>query len=269
MKKWSPVMAVIFIIFFSSCSPGSNTNSPPQNQIITPAESVSDSKQKKADYTPEDKTTNSNHEPREEKPLERVPQEEPEKEVPLKEIKGLVRIDKLDPDIVIDLKYATEDNFTGRQVYTVPICLLRRTTAEKLIKANNEFMETGHRIKIWDGYRPPYAQQMFWDIVRDPRYVANPKNGSSYHDTGCTVDITLVDANGEEVVMPSAFDDFSIKASRKYTGSSSEAKKNMEYLTEVMKRNGFTTINSEWWEFRDKDIGKYSPVDVKLEDFLD
>lgn len=191
----------------------------------------------------------------------------PEKK-PLKEVTGMVRIDEMDPDIAIDLKYATADNFTGKKVYPVSVCALTKETAQKLIAANDEFIKDGYRVKIWDAYRPLYVQQIFWDIVQNPQYVADPKYGSS-HSTGCTVDMTLVDMNGNEVEMPTAFDDFSSKASRKYAGASAKAKKNLDYLTKIMLENGFTTINSEWWEYRDSDIKKYPQLDISLEEFLD
>lgn len=252
MKKCMFFIAIILLIMLTSCSQNLNNSNTAPGHTVSPSENTGNTSLNEKsdniliDNDMADKTRESK---------------------PLKEIQGLVRIDELDSNIVIDLKYATSDNFAGRRVYAVNVCALRRTTAEKLIKANKEFMKDGYRIKIWDGYRPLYVQQIFWDIVKNPLYVSDPKFGSS-HSTGCTVDVTLVDKSGKEVAMPTVFDDFSTKASRKYTGASKEAKKNLEYLTAVMKRNGFTTINSEWWEYRDTEMGKYPEVDIKLEDFL-
>lgn len=248
MKRYNALILIILFTMMVSCSKTPNTsNTTPSSN--TP--SVSDNKT----ISESDK----NNAPKDSNATEKKP---------VKEVMGLVRVDEMDPDIVIDLKYATPDNFTGRQIYTANVCALRKSTAEKLMKANEEFMKDGYRIKIWDGFRPIYVQQIFWDIVKDPRYVANPKYGSS-HSTGCTVDVTLVGKDGLDVEMPTLFDDFSEKASRSYTGVSDEAKKNLAYLTKVMKRNGFTTINSEWWEFRDTEIGRYQQLDIKLEEFLD
>ena len=131
------------------------------------------------------------------------------------EIQGLVRVYDIDPTIVIDLRYATENNFTGKQVYPVSVCLLRKETARKLAAANAEFNKDGYRIKIWDAYRPPSVQKIFWELVPDERYVANPAQGGSRHNRGGAVDITLVDKGGREIEMPSDFDDFSEKASVK------------------------------------------------------
>jgi D-alanyl-D-alanine dipeptidase len=188
----------------------------------------------------------------------------------IKEVQGLVRIEDLDDTIVVDMRYAAENNFTGRKVYPADVCLIRRATGEKLVKANREFKTKGYRLKIWDAYRPVYVQKIFWDIVKDSRYVSNPnKGGLLAHCCGIAADVTLVDIEGHEVLMPTGFDDFSIKASRSYTKSSSEARRNMEYLTEVMKRNGFDTISSEWWHFLDSDRKGCKNLDVRLEEFLE
>jgi len=183
-------------------------------------------------------------------------------------INGLVRIRDIDPDIVVDLKYATENNFTGRKIYPNDVCVLQEATALKLANANREFMEMGYRIKVWDAYRPVYVQKIFWEIVPDSRYVANPYNGGSKHNRGTAVDITLVDMEGNELEMPSGFDDFTGKGSRNSSNMSENARKNMELLTDVMVRNGFTTISSEWWHFNDSDSDKYGIIDVNLDEFL-
>lgn len=186
----------------------------------------------------------------------------------LEKATGLVRVKDIDPSIIIDLKYATSDNFTGQKVYTVPICLLQKQTAEKLKKANQEFIKDGYRIKIWDAYRPFDVQKKFWKLVPDSRYVANPKKGSR-HNRGCSVDITLVDDNGIELEMPTSFDDFSQKASRSYKGNSNNARDNLKYMTDIMCKNGFNTINSEWWHFDDTNWEEYVILNIPLEIFKD
>lgn len=183
-------------------------------------------------------------------------------------INGLVRVQEIDPDIVVELRYATENNFTGKKVYPNDVCVLRETTALKLADANRELMEMGYRIKVWDAYRPVYVQRIFWEIVPDSRYVANPDKGGSKHNRGTAVDVTLVDMEGNELEMPSGFDDFTGKGSRNNKNMSENARRNMELLTDVMVRNGFTTISTEWWHFNDSDSDKYDIIDVNLEEFL-
>lgn len=179
---------------------------------------------------------------------------------------GLVAVAAVDDTIVIDLRYATVDNFTGRQVYPHAVCLLRAPTAAKLAAANAELKTYGYRIKIWDAYRPPDVQRAFWQLVPDERYVAHPDKGSR-HTRGGAVDVTLVDASGTELVMPSAFDDFSPRASRHSQAMSAEAARNLAILTQVMLRHGFTAIDSEWWHFEDNDTS-FALLDVPFERFL-
>lgn len=168
----------------------------------------------------------------------------------------LVNIKDIDDTIIVDLKYAQEDNFTGKKIYESNECYLRRGTAKKLANSNKEFKKDGYTIKIYDGYRPLEVQKKFWELVPDSRYVAPPSRGSR-HNRGASVDMTLVDEDGSEIEMSSKFDDFSEKASRNYKGSSEETKKNLNYLTEIMMKNGFTTITTEWWHFDDNEWSKY------------
>ena len=181
-------------------------------------------------------------------------------------MKGMVEVRDIDPDIEVALAYASEDNFTGEQLYPVEVCLLRKKTAKKLASANEQFKKDGYRLKIWDAYRPLRVQEKLWQHFQDPVYVADPQTGSN-HNRGAAVDVTLVDDTGEKLEMPTGFDVFTREASRGYPGMSAEARKNMEYLTAVMVENGFTPIESEWWHFNDEDVGKYDLLDLCLSEF--
>ena len=184
----------------------------------------------------------------------------------LKVIDGFVKVSDIDSNILIDLKYATTNNFTHQKVYPTDICVLRLSTAEKLAKANAEFEKMGYRIKIWDAYRPLSVQKIFWSIEPNAKYVANPATGGSIHNRGCAVDITLVDKDGNDLSMPSGFDDFTEKAYPSNPDMSSEARANLDILTKVMTENGFVTITTEWWHFEDSNKNKYpvSDVDISL-----
>jgi len=184
------------------------------------------------------------------------------------ELRGLVEVRHVDSNILVNLYYATEENITGEVLYPVEVCLLQRGTAEKLAAANAEFMRDGYRLKIWDGYRPLNVQEALWEKKPDPRYVADPAVGSN-HNRGAAVDVTLVDEDGNKLEMPTGFDDFEEEASRDYEGMSKEARENMDYLTEVMIRNGFTPIQSEWWHFNDANVYEYDFIDLTLEEFLE
>lgn len=186
----------------------------------------------------------------------------------LQEINGLVLVKAVDPNLETELRYATTNNFTKQKVYPYDICVLQKTTVIKLEKANAELMKLGYRLKIWDAYRPISVQRIFWEIMPDSRYVANPDKGGSKHSRGTAVDVTIIDMEGNELEMPSGFDDFSSKAARNSTEMSDSARKNMDLLTNTMIKNGFTTISTEWWHFNDSESDQYKAIDVNLEEFL-
>jgi len=191
-----------------------------------------------------------------------------EKEIePIKEFEGFVLLKSLDSSLKFDIRYATTNNFTKTKVYPTDICVLRLDTANKLKKANDILKDLGYRIKVYDAYRSISVQRIFWNLVPDNRYVANPDEGGSIHNKGCAVDITMVDENRQEVEMPSDFDEFSEKAYRENINMSDKAKKNLKILTDVMIESGFTTISTEWWHFEDNEKYKYSVADIDLNKF--
>lgn len=179
-------------------------------------------------------------------------------------IDGFVKVTDIDDTIVTDLRYATTDNFTGQKVYPTDTCVLRLTTAKKLAAANAQVAKLGYRIKVWDAYRPVSVQKIFWSIYPDSRYVANPSTGGSVHNRGCAVDVTLVDRDGNELVMPTGFDDFSDKASPTSSAMSAEARANLDVLRDAMLGNGFTAATTEWWHYNDSDRNKYPIAEVDL-----
>lgn len=157
------------------------------------------------------------------------------------------------PGIVTELKYATEDNFTGMAIYPFSDCYLRYGTVQKLRAVCEELGSLGLSLKIWDGFRPVYGQFALWEACPDPRYVADPSKGFGNHPRGNTVDVTLVDASGKELKMPTAFDDFSALADRDYSDCTAEAAENALLLQTVMEKHGFRGYQAEWWHFSDTD----------------
>ncbi|HEY9692410.1 MAG TPA: M15 family metallopeptidase [Oculatellaceae cyanobacterium] len=172
-------------------------------------------------------------------------------------------IQSVNKDIVIDIRYATANNFMGQKVYPVAKCLLKPTVAKKLSNVQQDLAQLGLGLKVYDCYRPLSIQKLMWKIVQDERYVANPATGSK-HNRGAAVDLTLIDSNGKELEMPSAFDDFTEKAHRNYTGSSTQALKNSLLLENAMKKRGFKSIPTEWWHFESPDWKKFSVMNVPL-----
>lgn len=160
----------------------------------------------------------------------------------------LVDIQSVIPNIQIELKYATKENFTGEIVYNFSCCLLLKEAALKLRDVQDELELLGLGLKVWDGFRPVSAQWFFWQLMPDERYVSDPRKGGR-HTRGTAVDLTLVTKEGKELLMPSNFDDFSEKAHQDYMGACHEAIENRELLREVMERHGFENLCTQWWHF--------------------
>jgi zinc D-Ala-D-Ala dipeptidase len=175
----------------------------------------------------------------------------------------LVDVVAIAPRIIIDMRYATSDNFTQKVIYASHRAYLLKHVAEALKKVSDECNALGYALKIWDAYRPLQAQHILWNLVPDERYVADPKKGSR-HNRGCAVDVTLVDSNGNELDMGTAFDDFSQKAHRDYTQLSDAVIKNRNLLQNVMERNGFIGWHNEWWHFDYADWEQHPILDVPL-----
>ena len=165
----------------------------------------------------------------------------------------LVRVLDYIPTIQVELKYATEDNFTGKVIYDFDQAYLRYGTVKKLAKAQEFFQAQGLSLKIWDAYRPVSAQWQLWDACPDPTYVANPNRTHSSHSRGNTIDVTLVDASGQELPMPTDFDDFSPLADRDYSDCSLTTAENARLLQSILEQNGFSGYQGEWWHFSDTD----------------
>lgn len=170
-------------------------------------------------------------------------------EMPKREQGDFVKVRDYIPDIVVELKYATSNNFTGIVVYDFTEVYLRYSTVVKLMDVQAELREQGLRLKIWDGFRPLDAQQKLWNAKPDPKYVSNPQTGTNSHSRGNTLDVTLVDREGKELEMPTGFDDFTTFADRDYSDCTDAAAKNATLLQEVMTKHGFTGLQTEWWHF--------------------
>jgi beta-N-acetylhexosaminidase/D-alanyl-D-alanine dipeptidase len=167
----------------------------------------------------------------------------------------LVDLADVDATISLDLRYATADNFTGVAVYPVARCRLRHAVAQRLAAVQAALRERGYGLKIWDCYRPFSVQKTFWRLVPDARYVAKPVTrggkpvAGSKHNRGAAVDLTLVDSRGTELEMPTAFDDFSPRAHRGWSGASEAARRNSGILEGAMRAEGFEPLSTEWWHF--------------------
>ncbi|GGN00395.1 hypothetical protein GCM10010967_38270 [Dyadobacter beijingensis] len=180
--------------------------------------------------------------------------------------RGLVDIQKVDPDILVELKYSTTDNFIGRDVYgELTRAYLQPEMARRLAKASAllKKQKPGYQLLVYDAARPNAAQYDLWnalDHLKIParsktQYVADPKIGSN-HNFGCAIDLTIADEKGIPLDMGTKFDYFGPLA---YPRSEQEmlqkgkltAKQieNRQLLRKVMTQVGFKVNTTEWWHF--------------------
>jgi outer membrane protein assembly factor BamB len=176
-----------------------------------------------------------------------------------------VEVVHLDPTIVIDLPYATENNFCKAILYPVERCFLRREVAERVAAAHRRLAADGLGLKIWDGYRPRSVQYKMWEASPLPGYVGDPKFGSK-HNRGAAVDVTLVNlTTGEELEMPTPYDEFSPRAHSGYLKLTPEVAANRSRLQKAMREEGFMTIHSEWWHFDYRGWERFPLADIPLD----
>lgn len=170
------------------------------------------------------------------------------------DLSAMVRAQDFVPGVRYDLKYAGSDNFTGQAVYDFSEPYLRLGTAMRLRLAQELLRQEGYCLKIWDAWRPMRAQFRFWELCPDDDFVADPtRGGCSNHNRGSAVDVTLVRLSGEEVPMPTAFDDFAAQPNRDYEKYPLKAAANALRLERAMTAAGFVPYENEWWHYTDCD----------------
>jgi zinc D-Ala-D-Ala dipeptidase len=163
---------------------------------------------------------------------------------------GLVDIRTVVPDAIIDLRYATPNNFVGVPMYPADArCLVHEAMAEGLARAAAVLRPGGEVLVFWDCYRPHEVQVRMFDAVPDPDWVARPGPYASGHEVGRSVDVTFA-RGGSLVDMGTDFDEFTPR-SLAYTteGISAAAQENRARLREAMNAGGLSVYSGEWWHF--------------------
>lgn len=172
-------------------------------------------------------------------------------------VEPLVPVLDVIPDAVVDLRYATPDNFMKKQVYPPTArCLLLRRSADMLAKAAATLRAQGFRLKLYDCYRPHSVQWELWKVMPVPGYVADPKKGSN-HNRGGAVDLGLVTLDGGAVEMPTPYDDFTKAAHHGYDGGTAASREHREQLRGALEAQGFKRNPMEWWHYDLPDAPKY------------
>lgn len=152
------------------------------------------------------------------------------------------------PSATIDLRYATKENFTGKQLYPKGSqTFVRISVAKALVEVARELSQMGYRLKVWDAYRPYSVTKKMWELIGDERYVANPAKGSG-HNRGLAIDLTLI-KDGKEVNMGTSFDHFSDTAHHAFTDLPTDVLKNRQLLKTTMEKHGLRALDTEWWHY--------------------
>ncbi|KAF0720293.1 Aste57867_412 [Aphanomyces stellatus] len=179
----------------------------------------------------------------------------------------LVELIHLDSTFKLDVRYATTNNFTGHQIYDEPRCFLQRPAAEALVRVHQALKGEGYGLVLFDGYRPWSATKLFYDITPDHQkiFVADPAVGSR-HNRGCAIDLSLFDLEtGENVEMPSAFDEMTERAFVTYQGGTEKQRVARDLLRTYMQANGqFFVYPEEWWHWDFKDYHAYAVQNISF-----
>jgi len=165
------------------------------------------------------------------------------------------------PNVSVDLRYATPDNFVNRPVYGGLDCAwLRREAADALEKAATwlGMHRPGYTLAVLDALRPQRVQELLWnELAGTPltMYLANPERGS-IHSFGMAVDVTIIDPAGHEVDMGTGFDEMTLPSHPEYEVElMAQGQLNAQHLAErgwlraAMRHAGFHGISTEWWHF--------------------
>jgi D-alanyl-D-alanine dipeptidase len=177
----------------------------------------------------------------------------------------LVDLHRYVPSVIGDVRYATSNNFMQRPMYPFEAVYMRRAAADSLRVIQQELNRMGYGLKIFDAYRPYYITVAFYEAFRDTTYVASPYTGSR-HNRGCAVDLTLIELkSGRELLMPTGYDDFSIRANSFYKQVPAKATKNRKLLQRVMIKHGFDLYPAEWWHFDFRNWRDYPLLNVPFE----
>ena len=179
-------------------------------------------------------------------------------------IDSLVDIRSINPEIQVDLKYATADNFMKKRLYErLRIAYLQKDIAERLSKSQNllSSLKAGYRLLVYDAVRPVSVQQKMWDALDSippnerGKFVSNPQN-RSLHNMGAAVDLTIIDGRGIPLDMGAGYDDIRKIAyptlEQEFLAKGELTEKhitNRELLRKVMKSQGFRPLETEWWHF--------------------
>ena len=154
------------------------------------------------------------------------------------------------PNIVLNIRYATRNNFMHKKLYpSITTTYLRLPAVKALEYIQSELNKMDLGLKIFDAYRPYSVTEKMWEPIKDDRYVANPKKGSG-HNRGIAVDLTVINLKTkEELPMGTGFDNFSDTAHQTFKALPEQILQNRNLLKDAMEKYGFKSFETEWWHY--------------------
>jgi zinc D-Ala-D-Ala dipeptidase len=161
----------------------------------------------------------------------------------------LISITETTHDVLIDLIYASANNFTGQVIYEHPLCFLHPQAEAALRKAVVGARVFGLKLKVLDAFRPQEAQEALWAVAPLPGYIADPAKGSN-HTRGVAIDLTLVNADGKDLDMGTPVDTMTPASHHFYAAHSAAVQVNRARLLTVMLEAGFVHYAHEWWHYQ-------------------
>ncbi|MCX2573798.1 M15 family metallopeptidase [Pedobacter sandarakinus] len=177
----------------------------------------------------------------------------------------LVELKKEIPNIKLDIKYATTQNFMHQVMYQQARAFARRPVVEALKKIQKELSKKGLGLKIFDAYRPYAITVAFYKKASDKNFVANPAKGSK-HNRGCAVDLTLINLKtGKELEMATPYDSFSAAAAANYEPVNPTVRKNRAFLMATMQKYGLHVLANEWWHYDFVGWENYKLMDIPFQ----
>ena len=172
----------------------------------------------------------------------------------------LIPITPQSHDVLIEMIYASADNFTGEVIYEHPWCFLHPDAAAGLEKAARGARQLGLKLKVLDAFRPHEAQVALWAIAPLPGYIADPAKGSN-HTRGVAIDLTLADEEGRALDMGTPVDTMTAASNHFYAGHAADVQVNRMKLLTVMLEAGFVHYAQEWWHYQLPNAEDYPLID--------
>ena len=163
----------------------------------------------------------------------------------------LVDVRSLIPEVQLDVRYASTNNFLRTRLYEASLVFLQRPVAHALARTAEELYHEGYGLLLYDGYRPWYVTKWIWEATPPAyrSYLADPAQGSR-HNRGCAIDLTLYHrGDGRPAAMPTDFDDFSERAHADYQSLPAAVRANRDRLRHAMEQQNFRIHPKEWWHF--------------------